>query len=68
MKNEHEVIVYDYLDNELYRCFEHKNITKMVRWEHNINGEIVYSHNYYYDNGMILFGMVPSPPFRLKSK
>ena len=54
----HDVKVYDMDGNILEKCQEHPNISYMVRWEHNICGEIYYSFNYYYKNGYKLYGMI----------
>ena len=54
----HEVTVYDMNGNILEKCQEHPNISYMVRWEHNICGEIYYSFNNHHYNGLISYGMI----------
>ena len=58
MIDEHKVNVYDMNDNIICESNENINVTKVVRWEHNINGEILYSYNNHLNNGMICYGMI----------
>jgi len=59
MKNtEHIVNVYDRNDNIIGKGTEHINVTKVVRWDHNINGEILYSYNNHLNNGMVVYGLI----------
>jgi NAD(P)H-nitrite reductase large subunit len=63
MKPQHEVIVYDENGDELERTMESINVTHMTRFKHVIGDYTTYSFNTHYDNGLIHYGMVPSPPF-----
>ncbi len=63
MKPQHEVIVYDENGGELERTMESINVTHMTRWKHVIGNYTTYSFNTHYDNGLIFYGMIPSPPF-----
>ena len=63
MKPQHEVIVYDENGGELERTIESINVTYIVRVKHTFDNYTTYSFNTYYDNGLIHFGMIPSPPF-----
>ncbi len=65
IKNQHLVKVYDADDNTvLEETMQPLNVTHMVRYRHDYgNNNITYSFNTHYNNGLIMYGMVPDPGF-----
>lgn len=62
--NHHKVPVYDQYGVYLNDTWEYKTVVKIVRWEHDILGQKAYSDITYYDNGLMHYGLIPSPPFK----
>ena len=61
MRIEHEVIVYDENGIELERIMESIIVSHITRCKHIIDNYTTYSFNTHYSDGMIIYGMIPSP-------
>lgn len=55
---EHKVNVYDNDGNIIGKSTENVNVIKVVRHEHHINGETLYSYNNHLNNGLVCYGMI----------